>query len=66
MGQMFRLRGGHFDYGADISTVGWTFRLRGVCIDVGMDHFDCGVCAATLGWTFRLQGRCFVWGGCFD
>jgi len=64
----FRLLGGCFDYGVDISTVGWTFQLWGRCFDHGADVstvgrtfrlwggcFDCGVCVSTLGWTFLLH-----------
>jgi len=43
--------GGRFDYGVDISTVGWTFQLWGRCFDRGAD-------VSTVGQMFRLRGVC--------
>jgi len=45
----------------DVSIVGQTFRLQGVCgVCINWDgHFDCGVCASTLGWTVSTVGLAF-------
>ena len=66
-GPGFNSRSGHFykfnsfDYRVDVSIVGQTFRLQGVCgVCINWDgHFDCGVCASTLGWTVSTVGLAF-------